>query len=262
MRCMTANGKFAAANEVIFPLVKENFDGSIALLGTAFFIQHQGVFVTAKHVLMDIVELDSRGQFRFKAHVFGIQFLEKNQYIQRPVVTFTVDNAADFAVGRLQPMHKPTTKEPLTNKVVSLTLSELEKDDPVTTYAYPNTVIQNLKSTGSQNAAHFWPMYYQGKVVECFPQGRDRSMLPNPCYQTTMVIHGGASGGPVFNKHGKVCALNSSGYPDMLDVSFISRINEILPLQVHGMSESPELPERGYSILELCQLKQIHINGL
>jgi hypothetical protein len=47
-----------------------------------------------------------------------------------------------------------------------------------------------------------------------------------------MEIHGGASGGPVVGKSGRVFALNSTGWDGVSDVSFVSLVEEILRLAI------------------------------
>ena len=70
-----------------------------------------------------------------------------------------------------------------------------------------------------------------------------------------MVIHGGASGGPVVGLSGTVFGVNSTGFEND-DVSFVSPISEIMDLRIPQivMPGSPEprtvtvreLKERGF----------------
>ncbi|GAB1254095.1 S1 family peptidase [Desulfovibrio falkowii] len=246
------------AGQAIFPLMKEARDGTMDLIGTAFFIHYQGIFVTAKHVLMDIYDQEKQ---EVTHGIFAIQILPDNHVVQRTLTDFTIHNGADVAIGRLHPMTHNKTGQFLTNNVVCLSFEPLKKGDSVITYAYPNTVVQQKEKDGEPNKAFLWPLFYGGVVVEEYPNGRDKVMLPNPCYQTSMTIHGGASGGPVFNAAGKVCGINSTGYPDMLDVSFISRINEILPLQANGICLSEGAEPTQVSVMQLIEIGQIKLDG-
>jgi hypothetical protein len=66
---------------------------------------------------------------------------------------------------------------------------------------------------------------YEGKVTGHYPEGRDKVMLPWPCYETDMQILGGASGGPVMisGSSGIVFAINCSSFgPD--SVSYVSSL--------------------------------------
>ena len=65
-------------------------------------------------------------------------------------------------------------------------------------------------------------------------------------------MHGGASGGPVVDQRGRVFGINSTGFQGM-DVSYVSRINELFPLSL-DVEESgtvrtlsiPEIVNRGW----------------
>jgi hypothetical protein len=46
-----------------------------------------------------------------------------------------------------------------------------------------------------------------GRVIEVFPNGRDKFLLPFPCFQIDCKINSGMSGGPVYNESGKVCGV-------------------------------------------------------
>ena len=97
------------------------------------------------------------------------------------------------------------------------------------TYAYPETEIE---AGEIRQVLNFKATFYDGKLEDCFPHGRDRTIHPEPCYQTSIVTRGGASGGPVMGKDGRVFAINSTGFDGVDNVSFPSRIDEILKLEV------------------------------
>jgi len=100
--------------------------------------------------------------------------------------------------------------------------------DLVATYAYPNAIIQSAE-TGQ--LLSFNPEFYEGRIVEYLANGRDRVMLPGPCYRTDMVIHHGTSGGPVAGPSGRVFGINSTGF-DGTDDFYVSRIDEIFSLEI------------------------------
>ena len=100
--------------------------------------------------------------------------------------------------------------------------------DLVATYAYPNAIIQSAE-TGQ--LLSFNPEFYEGRIVEYLANGRDRVMLPGPCYRTDMVIHHGTSGAPVAGPSGRVFGINSTGF-DGTDDFYVSRIDEIFSLEI------------------------------
>jgi hypothetical protein len=70
-----------------------------------------------------------------------------------------------------------------------------------------------------------------GTVEKYHPEGRDSSMLPGRCFQTSMDISAGASGGPVAFGDGSVFGINSTGW-DGVPVGFISSVEDLFELEV------------------------------
>src|SRR5438552_10024489 len=190
------DGAPAKASRGIFPSVRYDGDGHLHLLGTGFFISTTGLFVTARHVLMDT--FDSKGRERYAIGM--MQFLPDNIYIQRPILRCAAHPVADVAVGVAAPMNDPSGK-PLTNPVLTLNLVPPDLNSRVVTFAYPK---HSNRITNNVQPIDVRPTFYDGDITEYFPAGRDRVLLPAPCYRTSMIIHGGASGGPVFSRSGGV----------------------------------------------------------
>lgn len=63
----------------------------------------------------------------------------------------------------------------------------------------------------------------QGRVIDCYPNGRDRSMLPGPCFAVECEARGGMSGGPVFDSRGYLVGLVSSSYEGDM-TTFVSHV--------------------------------------
>jgi hypothetical protein len=181
------------------------------------------------------------------------QFLPNDIFVIRPLLRCVVNNAADVAIGVAAPMNHQVTGEPLRNRILTLSTRALSKGEPVFTYAYPNTV----HAHAAPQTIYFNPRYYEGRVSEFFPDGRDKVFLPSPCYQTSIAIHGGASGGPVFDAHGRVCGINSTGFTGCPDISFISRVHELFPLTVTDIRLSEATPPREVSIQRLAELGHV-----
>jgi Trypsin-like peptidase domain len=217
----TADGVPAEPGYAIFPIVRYE-EGKIHLIGTGFFITTGGIFVTAAHVLKDV--LDAKGHQKYPIGI--LQFVPGNVFIQRPIVRSAFHPKADVTVGVAAPMQKGT--DPLVNPVLTLTATPVALETRVMTYAYPKHL--NIVDDGRQ-FIHVAPTFYDGYIKEYFPKGRDKIMLPGPCYRSNMIIHGGASGGPVFCPSGAVFGVNSTGY-DGCDISFISAIDPIFDLAI------------------------------
>jgi Trypsin-like peptidase domain len=246
------DGEEANFDQSIFPIIWSDDRGHFHLLGTGFYITTNGLFVTARHVLMD--PLDSKEKQKYPIGI--LQFMPDDTYYVRPILRFARHETADVALGAAAPMTHNKDGTPLTNRVLTLTTNGLESWARVVTYAYPKHL--SIVVDGAQTI-HFKPTYYDGNVVTFFPNGRDRVMLPGPCYQTTMIVHGGASGGPVFGKSGSVFGVNSTGYDDT-DISFVSRIYEIFDLTIDGIVMTPGTAPCSVSVKEMAQAGHIIVN--
>lgn len=235
----------------VFPIMRLEENERCNLVGTGFFICDNGIFVSAKHVFEDVV--NQKGQ-PIKP-LFVLQFLPDNTYMVRDVERGIVRNGLDVGIGILKPLYHKQTKKLLRNHILKLTTKPPEIGETISTYAYPNTEIVIKES---KQDLYLYPDYYEGQLIEYYPNGRDRTFLPGPCYQTTIVMHGGASGGPVFRYRGKVFGVNSTGFLNET-ISFVSRIDDILDISLYPVSiwdREPssisirELTELGYVILE------------
>jgi Trypsin-like peptidase domain len=242
-------GTPADASHSIFPIVRYDSKDRVHLLGTGFFTTTNGLFVTARHVLT--APFDSAGRQRYPIGI--IQFLREPDgiYLQRPILRCALHPTADVAVGVAAPMNNREGR-PVTNPVLTLSLEPPGVGMRVITFAYPKHA--NVVVEGGQSI-HFTPTWYDGDIKEYFPTGRDRVLLPEPCYRTSIVIHGGASGGPVFSRSGRVFGVNSTGI-DGTDISFVSRIDEIFALTVDDVAMDGH-PPRSTPVLEIARAGHI-----
>lgn len=238
-------------NEVIFPIFRTDSQGSLHFLATGFFVTRFGWFVTAKHVVEDV--LDEKGDAHSGLCV--IQFSENNSYYVRPVAGFACHGLADVAVGVCAPMSHKVTGEPLYNKALTISRMQLVPGMPVWTYAYPGTIV----SQGDKQHIQISPNFYVGAVSTYFASGRDRVMLPAPCYQTSIVLHAASSGGPVFGPGGAVVGVNSSGVSEAEDIPFISRIIDALTLGVPDVLFPGEHTPRRVAIEELIDIHYVAV---
>lgn len=218
------------------------------LLGTGFFISTNGLFITAKHILLD--PFGARGREKYPIGI--VQFLPEGVFIQRPILRCASHTVADVAVGAAAPMNKNKTSGMLTNPILSLSTASVEVGTRIVTYAYPKHA--NVIDEESQQI-NLCPTFYDGFVEEFYPNGRDRVLLPGPCYQTSIVIHGGASGGPVFGPDGYVHGVNSTGFEED-ELSFISLVKDVLELTIDDVSVEGRGP-RSISIAELVRLGHV-----
>ena len=243
-----AYGRPASPNDAIFPIVSQEQDGTFIAIGTGFFIAQNGIFVTAAHVIAEV--LDSNGAAKAPFGIFHL--LPSHQYILRPIISTTRHLQYDVAVGVVAPALHNTTREALPNKVLVLTKSAPEANDPAFTYAFPRTTV----TRGKPQQIAFLPRYFEGCVRKHYPIGRDIVLLPGPCYETTLVLHGGASGGPVFNASGRVFGINSTSV-DEAPVSFVSCILPVLELGIDNIRMPGDDAARRVAVQELVEHKVV-----
>ncbi len=243
-------GSPADPSEAIVPILKD-VNGYLQLIGTGFFITNTGVIATAKHVLMDV--LDDTGKQEYPIGI--IQFVKPDSYLLRPILRCTCNTVADVGIAIAAPMKHNKSGNQLLNKVLTLTLRTPQIGELVFTYAYPNTV-HSINEKQKQDL-YFTPRFYEGTISNFFPNGRDRTFLPSPCYQTSITIHGGASGGPVFDATGAVCGINSTGFAGMHDISFISRVNELFPLEVTDVKLREDGAPENVLVHQLVQMGHV-----
>lgn len=237
-----SDGVVVEPNEVVFPILRQEPSKHLHLVGTGFFIAENGIFITAKHVVTSV--LDSHGVPRQPLVI--LQFGAGNTCYQRPVHRCTLHPVVDVAVGVACPMHHNTTGEPLPNKLLRLSATPPPIGGLVATHAYPKTTILH----GTPQQVHLEPAFFEGHLVEYLPAGRDRVLLPGPCFQTSMVIHGGASGGPVVAQDGRAFGVNSTGLQEDF-VSFVSPLSEILDLGIPGVVVPGSSAARVVTVREL-----------
>ncbi len=224
----------------IVPLISEDKKlGKLFFIGTAFYISNSGILMTAKHNLFD-------KENKLFSNLGVYHFLPDNQCILRPIRTLTFTNEYDIAY-LLPEQILNKNKELVSNPTLILSNSEPVIGEQLATYGYPN-------SRMNVNEFHFNADFFLGNCIQYKSEGSP--MLRNPCYQTSIHIKSGSSGGPVFDKEGHVFAICSTGY-DLIEgednISFITPIqpsfNLILEDGLGNRSTILELIENGIILL-------------
>lgn len=141
----TKDGRPSEGKYAIFPLCESDEQNNLVFVGTAFFVCTNGVFLTAKHVVMD-----RRGK-RPIDPLTAIQFTEAGHYLLRPVRHISI-NTTDVAMGVLHPATYGSTNEAVLNPILTLTTKVPPVGSIVTTFAYPKTYI---KDEDSMREMHF-----------------------------------------------------------------------------------------------------------
>ena len=83
--------------------------------------------------------------------------------------------------------------------------------------------------------------------------------MPGPCFSTSMHMHGGASGGPVFDQaSGRVCGINSTSFSGATNVSFVSMIEGLLDIDIEGVVLDAEKGPDQVKLAHLVDLGYVH----
>lgn len=224
----------------IIPLVTidTEFDGYV-FIGTAFYISKTGIIMTAKHNLFrpDGKPFEPLYIIHFEPTGYIFRLITKTFYCDKYDIAYLLPvEIADENHSKIYPSS------------LILTDSIPKYDEQLSTYGFPNSRI--IRSDGITEI-DLQCQFFLGKCRDYFLDGF--SILKNPCFQTTILIKGGASGGPVFDKFGNVFALCSTGYE--LDdgeenISFVTPISPSFNILLEdGMGNK-------FTILELIE-KQI-----
>lgn len=229
-----ASGNPANIREVVCPILKLVDETTWDFIGTGFFIAANGLFATAKHVFIDALDKESN-QLHQR---FIVQWLPDGTYIMRNVQYVVLHSFIDIGIGSVWPRVHAQTGELLSTNRLILTAEQPVTGESISTYAYPKTIVQH----DPQPKIFFYPGFYPGRLEEYYPNGPDRVKLPFPCYRTSMWLHGGASGGPVVDSHGRVFAINSASFGGAPDISFVSRVIDVLGLTFPEVSIGDSSP--------------------
>lgn len=258
------NGKSIQGQEMIIPICVFHEENRIEFIGTGFFIANCGIFVTAAHVIQHLLDengkppVDAEGNS--KAGLFTFHMINPKEFTARKICTGSYHKRDDVAVGIAEKMINSKTGEPLTNKFLPLTTIAPQVGDDISTWAYPKGVTDR-KFIGKKITSSVFtkPKVYGGKV-EKEHMNRGWGKLPGRCYQTSLDFEGGSSGGPVFDKNGRVFAVNSTGMGAQDEVTWVSHIQAIGGLTLQNIQTPDGVIHDNITIKKLIEHKVIIVD--
>jgi hypothetical protein len=240
------NGATVEPHTSIFPILKETEPNQSRLVGTGFFITMLGHFVTAKHVIQDVIHQITGTQI---GYLHALHFVESSQVLVRNITRVCFHNHSDIAVGKMDYHIVNETGKPLTNRIPRFTTEIPRIGSAVGTYAYPESDRVFCQGGGGKFVAN----YYPGEMLAHSDIARDRNLVAWPHFMTSISLKGGSSGGPVFDDLGRVFGINCVG--GIEGISYMARVCELLSLTV------PEFPGaldgQEFTVLDLVRRGQI-----
>jgi hypothetical protein len=175
-----------------FPLLTHDVEGRWRLVGTGFYISDGGVFVTARHVIDDVLKDGRQAAPLVILHLrSSTGFFGAPEFLLRGIAQCWLGDPADVALGVAATLINNVTGERLTNWAWTVSWSVPPNGARASTYAFPSHI------TDGANIL-FRPDAYGGCIQEA-GDFRDRVRVPYPYLQVDFRIHGGASGGPILS---------------------------------------------------------------
>ena len=223
---------------IVFPIIKALYygDGTEVhkIIGTGFFLDSTGLFLTARHVFQD------RGSAFDPEGAAGVAvYCVHSVHLSRKMVARHIDVSSikthretDIAGGRVEMNQFGRANDTITEHDLKLTAhfnymtsTEIAVGTPIWTVAYPLATVHH--QSGHVHV-HVQSDAFEGKITKHYPHRRDRGLLKWPCYETDMEIKKGASGGPVFvsDSCGVVFGVNCTGF----DPHTVSYVSSLVPL--------------------------------
>lgn len=221
------------------------------LIGTGFFVVKNGGFATAKHVALEA----QRSMSKTENSVGLVYILSNGLSVFRPVWKFAIHPTADLAFGIPHEIIDNETGAAFQSKILSLEPGTPGIGAAISTWAYP--LHQKSISDEGDDVLHLQPDFYNGILSELYDARGPSAKLNVPYYLTNIHLHGGSSGGPVFNERGHVFGIASCSYEGAEDVAFVTPIDPFFEIEIPGVDLRDGLGKRSLAVGELARLGQI-----
>jgi len=207
--------------------------------------------MTVSHVLEELINEQGKAtNTGFIVHLAGDTAI----YLRR-VLGFNRYKKADLALGHADNYKRQYPHCPLMNLRPLLSLELPPAGSQVVTYAYPENEVLDFAS--KDQVPTIRGDYYDG-VFQRFLKISENPSMPCPCYETTIEIRSGASGGPVFDNRGRIIGVNCRGWDfrgtefENKNLSYVIPVREALSMNVSHLL----LPDHSWELNQISQEKR------
>lgn len=252
----------------IAPIYKVSLDGKATLIGSGFWLTERGHLVTARHVIEDNIGANGVDE----GPIYAMQTFGDRRLMPRVLRKTSMHPNYDLALSETLG-HGGYESDP--TWTFSMTLEMPKVGDFVGTYSFLSvkqkfegekyqgittdtfTGLLGIPEINISYELKYATRINSGRVLEIYPKGRDRVMMPFPCFRSDIPIYGANSGGPVFDSEGRVCGINCTSYAGQ-DISFHMPLKGILGLSARDIEFFPEDPApRGRTVFEMGFAKRV-----
>lgn len=223
----TADGTVVRPIDLVLPVCRwiDRKQSQLEVLGSGFAINAAGLFLTAKHVVLETEQV-------VHGELFVIQFIG-SRIALRPLDDVKLSANSDAALGLMRAMRHNTTGTLFQNPCPRLSNLVPHVGTFVGTVGYPRPIVKwdpSLERTEIETSAS-WSF---GHVLEIYAERRDRVMLDFPSFRIGMVAASGQSGSPVFDESGDVCGVITTaidGQPESFAILMEAITSFSFPIQ-------------------------------
>ena len=181
------------------------------IVGTAFPIGRE-TLVTAKHILNET--WDAKENMDISGNLFAVQALTQNNILLWEITEMIAHKSADLMLLHVDPKanrHNPTLWVPPWKACRNAP----QRGEMVMAIGYIEgklRIASRKPNGGGVLALSDKGKIEFGMVKRVYSKGRDRVMLPCPCFEIGARFSPGMSGGPVFDRKGRICGIVSTGF--------------------------------------------------
>lgn len=191
-------------------LTVHGFDNGVAhVLGSAVMVG-EGIAIGASHVFQEYAQRFGPAMLAERCYLAGFR---KGQLQLWKVQQVLAESSTDVAILTLALCGAQTSPIHVSTWDISMRFPSVGDGLLVVGYSADNEGAF-LPAGDNVITIHGTMRSSAGQVTAIYPEGRDRLLLPFPCFEFVADVRGGMSGGPVFNDRGHLVGVVSTSLLD------------------------------------------------